>query len=192
MTAVAPGYFRAKDRAATQGFDIAYRPMTPEDLPLFAAWLEQPHWREWWGDPQIEVGYVRDMLEGRDTTIPYLFLLDEKPAGYIQMWFACDQQKSDFVREQPWLAELTAEAVGLDLSIADAAHLSRGLGSYTLRAFAEELQQRGFKTIVIDPAPTNMRAVRSYQKAGFTPVPHLEGRTSSVLIMQFEPEIKAP
>ena len=31
------------------------------------------------------------------------------------------------------------------------------------------------------------RAVRAYAKAGFRPVPHLEGRTGDVLIMQHDP-----
>ena len=186
-----PGHFRAEGRAATGGIDIAYRPMAPEDLPLFAGWLEQPHWQEWWGEPLTEIGYVRDMLEGRDTTRPYIFLIDGNPAGYIQMWFARDQQDSDFVREHPWLTELPAEAVGVDLSIGDAARLSRGIGSAALRGFADELRRCGYGTIIIDPAPANMRAVRSYRKAGFKPVPYLEGRTNGVLIMQFEPENKA-
>ena len=40
-------------------------------------------------------------------------------------------------------------------------------------------------TIIIDPDPANVRAVRAYEKAGFVPIPELVGRTGDdVLIMQ--------
>jgi RimJ/RimL family protein N-acetyltransferase len=168
---------------------IAFRPVRREDLPMLADWLERPHWREWWGDPETELGYIADMVEGRDSTRPYIFLREDAPLGYIQLWFVGPHQTPEWAGENPWLMELPADAVGVDLSIADAADLSRGLGSTALRAFANELRRRGFETIVIDPDPDNARAVRAYRKAGFTPVPQLEGRTQGVLIMQYEPEI---
>lgn len=186
-----PGPFRVDDEAVSNGLNIAFRPMSADDLPLFADWLERPHWREWWGDPQTEIGYVRDMLADLDTTRPYIFLIDGNPAGYIQMWFVADQQKSGFAIEYPWLMDLPVDAVGVDLSIGDTALLSRGVGSTVLRAFSDALYRRGFETIIIDPDPENTRAVKAYRKAGFRPVPEFEGRTNGFLIMQFEPENKA-
>ncbi len=50
------------------------------------------------------------------------------------------------------------------------------------------LRGEGHETIIIDPDPANTRAVRAYAKAGFRPVPHLEGRTQDTLIMQHHPE----
>ncbi len=87
--------------------------------------------------------------------------------------------------------ELPADAVGVDLSIADGARLSKGLGSGALRRFARSLRAKGHRTIIIDPDPDNARAVAAYRKAGFQPVPHLEGRTDGVLIMQFQEDIGA-
>jgi RimJ/RimL family protein N-acetyltransferase len=47
------------------------------------------------------------------------------------------------------------------------------------------LRELGHQTIVIDPDPANVRAVRAYEKAGFAPIAELEGRTGDdVLIMQ--------
>jgi RimJ/RimL family protein N-acetyltransferase len=166
--------------------DIAFRPVSRADLPMLAEWLERPHWREWWGDPATELGFIADMVEGRDTTRPYIFLRTGTPCGYIQLWYIGPHQTPEWAEENPWLMELPADAVGVDLSIADEQELSRGLGSAALRAFARELAARGFETIVIDPDPANLRAVRAYRKAGFRPVPHLEGRTQGVLIMQFQ------
>lgn len=163
---------------------ITFTPVTPNDLPLLARWLRRPHWREWWGDPDTERGYIRDMVEGRDETRPYLFHLDGAPAGYIQVWPVGPNQTPEMAAEHPWIMDLPADAVGVDLSIADGASLSRGIGSAVLRAFVRRLRDEGHAIIVIDPDPENGRAVAAYRKAGFRPVPHLEGRTEGVLIMQ--------
>jgi len=60
--------------------------------------------------------------------------------------------------------------VGVDLSIGDEASLSKGYGSLALRAFVRMLREQGHDTIIIDPDPRNLRAVRAYEKAGFLPV----------------------
>jgi aminoglycoside 6'-N-acetyltransferase len=165
-----------------------FRPMTADDLPLMRRWLEMPHIKQWWGEPDEELGYIRDMIDGRDTTRPFIFAVDDEPVGYIQYWFVGHHQNATWVADHPWLAELPSDAVGVDLSIGDSKKLGRGLGSAALRAFAEDLFRQGHRTIVIDPDPTNTRAVRAYEKAGFKAIPHLLGGTGDTLIMQYGPE----
>jgi aminoglycoside 6'-N-acetyltransferase len=168
---------------------IRFEPVTAADLPMLAEWLLRPHWREWWGDdPEVELQYIRDMVEGRDSTRPFLFHDRGEPAGYIQVWQIEPHQTEKWAKEYPWLMELPPETVGIDLSVADATKLSQGLGSGALRAFVAQLRDEGHSTIIIDPDPLNGRAVAAYRKAGFRPVPHLEGRTESVLIMQHQPD----
>jgi RimJ/RimL family protein N-acetyltransferase len=167
---------------------FAVRPVTADDLPMLADWLAKPHWREWWGDPETELGYIRDMIEGRDSSHPFIFSVDGRPAGYIQYWHIGLHQIPEWTDDNPWLLELPAEAVGVDLSLADGDNLAKGIGSSVLTAFARALVDIGHKTVIIDPDPANGRAVNAYTKAGFCPVPHLKGRTTDVLIMQFHPE----
>ena len=162
-----------------------FRPFAPDDLSLMRRWLEMPHIREWWGDPETELGYIRDMVEGRDTTRPFIFLVDGEPTGYIHYWFIGDHQNATWIADYPWLAELPSDAIGVDLSIGDPAKLSQGIGSEALSAFAEHLVE-DLPTIIIDPDPTNRRAVRAYEKAGFRANPGLLGRTGDTLIMQYE------
>jgi RimJ/RimL family protein N-acetyltransferase len=76
--------------------------------------------------------------------------------------------------------------IGVDLSIGDPERIAQGIGSGALRAFAENLVRQGHSTIIIDPDPTNTRAVRAYEKAGFRAIPRLLGRTGDTLIMQYE------
>jgi RimJ/RimL family protein N-acetyltransferase len=165
---------------------LSFEPVRPEHYPLLRRWLESPHVRTWWGDPDEEFGFIRDMVEGSDTTRPFLIVADGEPIGYIQYWFIGHHQNEEWLKDNPWLAELPSNAVGVDLSIGEPELLSKGLGSAALRAFVEMLRRNGVMTIVIDPDPDNLRAVRAYRKAGFEPIPHLQNRTPGVLIMQHQ------
>ncbi len=166
---------------------IGFEPVQPEHYPLLRGWLAKPHMRQWWGDPEQELSYIRDMVEGRDTTRPFLIALDGVPVGYIQYWFIGHHQNAQWIADHPWLAQMPAEAIGVDLSLGDPDLLSKGVGSAALATFVRGLRDQGYDTIIIDPDPENARAVRAYSKAGFRPVPHLEGRTGDVLIMQHDP-----
>ena len=112
-----------------------------------------------------------------------------EPVGYIQCWFVGEHQTEEWAKDHPWLLDLPADAVGVDLSIGDPDRLSQGIGSAALSAFVRMLREEGRRTIVIDPDPANARAVRAYEKAGFRVIPELAGRTAeNVLLMRFEPE----
>ncbi len=168
---------------------IGFAPVTPDHYALLRDWLGRPHMREWWGDPDEEFGSIRDMVEGRDTTRPFVILLDGAPVGYIQCWFIGEHQGGQWAADHPWLLDLPADAVGVDISIGDPGKLSQGIGSAALSAFVRILRDEGRRTIIIDPDPANGRAVRAYEKAGFRVIPDLAGRTGeNVLLMRFEPE----
>lgn len=163
---------------------VHFRPVTPADFAMLREWMNRPHWREWWGDPEEELGFVADMLEGRDTTRPYIFEIEGAPAGYIQVWFIGHHQNETWIADNPWLAEFPPETVGVDLSIGEESMLAKGFGTETLRAFVAMLIRAGHREIIIDPDPDNTRAVRAYEKAGFVAIPELIGRTGDSLIMK--------
>lgn len=164
---------------------ITFAPVREADFGLLAGWLQQPHWRDWWGDPAVELGYIADMVAGRDTSKPFIFSLAGKPVGYIQYWYIGHHQTPEWTADNPWLAELPSTAIGVDLSIGEPQNLGKGIGSAALRSFSNWLVGNGHESLVIDPDPANARAVRAYTKAGYEPVPHLAGRTPGVLIMQY-------
>ena len=166
---------------------IRFVPVESEHYPLLRKWLREPHVQEWWGDPEQELGYIRDMVDGRDTTRPFLIAVDDNPVGYIQYWFVGHHQNEQWTTDNPWLLELPSETIGVDLSIGCPDKLSQGIGSTALAAFSAMLRDEGYATIIIDSDRSNERAVRAYRKAGFRPVPHLQGRTGDVLIMQHDP-----
>ena len=57
---------------------------------------------------------------------------------------------------------------GLDQFIGEQDMLGRGHGSAFIRDFAERLLADGTPRVVIDPDPDNARAIRAYEKAGFS------------------------
>lgn len=163
---------------------ISFVPVQAEHYPLLRAWLHEPHIRQWWGEPEEELSYIRAMVEGRDSTRPFLIALDGTPVGYIQYWYVGHHQNEPWIENHPWLKELPSDAIGVDLSIGKADLLSQDIGSTALAAFVAMLRGEGHANIIIDPDPDNTRAVRAYAKAGFRPVPHLQGHTGDALIMQ--------
>jgi len=59
---------------------------------------------------------------------------------------------------------------GLDLFIGESEWRDKGVGTQAVRQFIDEIifTIPGIETCVIDPDPANKRAIRSYEKAGFT------------------------
>jgi aminoglycoside 6'-N-acetyltransferase len=167
---------------------IGFIPVRAAHYPLLRKWLAEPHMQEWWGDPEEELQFIREMVEGRDTTRPFLITLDGEPVGYIQYWFIGHHQNEKWIKDHPWLMELPRDTIGVDLSLGSAEKLSQGIGAAALATFVERLRGEGHEHIIIDPDPANGRAVRAYIKAGFRPVPRLMGRTGDALIMQHEPQ----
>jgi len=163
--------------------DITFVPVQPEHYRLLRSWLEAPHMREWWGDPATELGYIRDMVDGRDTTRPFLIALDDAPVGYIQYWHIGHHQNEQWVKDHPWLMEFPSDTIGVDLSIGQADKLSQGIGSAALAAFVSMLRDQGFANIIIDPDPANLRAVRAYEKAGFRKAMLAQAHDGPVLLM---------
>ncbi len=56
---------------------------------------------------------------------------------------------------------------GIDQFIGEADMIGCGHGSALIRGFIDRLLTPGTPRVVTDPAPTNVRAVRAYEKASF-------------------------
>ena len=168
---------------------IAFEPVAECHLPLLRSWIELPHVQTWWGEPEVEIAMIRDMVEGRDSTRPYIVTVDGERVGYIQVWFIGHWQNEPWIAANPWLGELPRDAIGVDITIGRADLLSKGIGSRALRQFVDGLRAQGHRFIIIDPDPENLRAVRAYEKAGFRIIPELLGRSGDSLIMKHEEHV---
>ncbi|MFL9828457.1 GNAT family N-acetyltransferase [Rhodoplanes sp. SY1] len=135
-----------------------FRPFTADDLPLMAAWLARPHMAEWWGDPDEQLALVADDLDHPDMD-QFLVLTDDVPFAYLQC-YRLGAWNEGFGPQPPGTR-------GIDQSIGEPAMLGRGHGSAFVRQFADGLFAAGTPRVVTDPDPTNARAIRAYEKAGF-------------------------
>lgn len=136
-----------------------FTPMTAADLPLIRRWLETPHVAEWWHDPAEQFELVSGDL-GHPDMAQFIVATAAQPFAYLQCynvsaWDAGFGPQPDGTR-------------GLDQFIGEADMLDRGHGSALVRVFAEDLLANGTPRVVIDPDPGNTRAVRAYEKAGFS------------------------
>lgn len=130
---------------------IRFRPVTPEDYPKILDWLSAEHLKPWWDDghttlAQVSTAYSRNPA----STFRFVAAEDEREFGYFQYW------REDGV-------------AGVDQFLAFEKDLDQGLGTRALSAFLEHLRTLGIRDeITVDPHVENKRAIRCYEKCGFT------------------------
>jgi aminoglycoside 6'-N-acetyltransferase len=148
-----------------QGFSdqgrVHFVPVGDEHLALLASWLAEPHVRQWWGDPGVEIELIRT---GRATgeADGYVAFVDGEPVGFVQSW-----EPLKFIGVEPWLADLPPATIGIDIFVGPPDLLGRGIGPRLIAAFIARLHAQGRERIIIDPDADNRRAIRAYKKAGF-------------------------
>lgn len=148
-----------------QAIEFEFKPLTESDIQLLFEWLNRPHVVEWWDGP-VSLGQVRDEYLPRfgcSSVRPYLAFLHGRPVGFIQSYVVMAEQASGW-----WPDERDPGAVGIDQFLADAENLGKGIGTEMVAQFTSFLfRDPAVTKIQTDPAPTNLRAIRCYEKAAF-------------------------
>ncbi len=158
----------------------SFRPAGADDLPMLAGWLATPALREWWGDPQEELALMTEDLPNTLMEQQIVSHNDE-PFGYVQS-YPCTIWRS------PQFAGFNRHARAVDTFIGVPDMIGQGHGSGMLRHYAETLIENGAPDVLIDPDPSNERAVRAYRRAGFadhSTRPCEDG--TPVLVMTYRP-----
>jgi aminoglycoside 6'-N-acetyltransferase len=137
-----------------------FRPVSEADLAMIAEWLAEPHVAKWWGDVDTEIASIREHLDSISVE-PLIVELDGRPIGYIQSYDPHLEDDHPY-QDQPF------GTLGIDLSIGIPELVGIGHGSAIVRQFVDELFVEGALRVIIDPDPANARAIRAYEKAGFT------------------------
>jgi aminoglycoside 6'-N-acetyltransferase len=153
-------------------------PMTSADLPLIRRWLETPHVSQWWHDPAEQFELVSGDLDHPDMA-QYIVASDRRPFAYLQCYNLSDWNTG--------LGPQPDGTRGLDQFIGEADMLGRGHGSTFIRTFTERLLAKGTPRVVIDPDPTNVRAIRAYEKAGFVKDHIVDTPDGPALLMVCQP-----
>jgi len=145
---------------------ISFLPLARSDLPLLHDWLGRPHVVEWWGD----VPTLAELAEQCDPEIlasegvsALVAMSDGQPVGFAQVYVAMGSG------DGWWEAESDPGVRGVDLFLADVDRLGQGLGTLLVHALVGALFADAAVTkIQADPSPGNARAIRCFEKAGFT------------------------
>ncbi len=160
---------------------FTFRPLTRADLPLLHEWLNRPHVAEWWqGDSSFEhVERTHGADLDSDVIWQFFACLGGVPVGYVQRYRVMGADP-DW-----WQDETDPGARGVDQFLANAEQLGRGLGSQMVRQFVAELfADAQVSSVQTDPAPSNARAIRAYEKAGFQRERELETPDGPALLMR--------
>lgn len=139
--------------------------MTTDDLALVRRWLAAPEVDRWWGDTDRDEG--DDVSEApfeeelRDSNIAlWIVSHEDRPFAYIQDYDPHAWANHHFAR-------LPRGARGIDQFIGEPDMIGCGHGSAFIRAHVDQLFARGAPAVGTDPHPSNARAIRAYEKAGF-------------------------
>ena len=146
-----------------------FRPLTADDQPMIATWLGRPHVAEWWHGP----------LDLDPALRQFIAVLDGEPIGYVQSYQAVACHGDGW-----WLDVKDPGVHGIDQFLADGANLGRGLGTRMVRAFVAKLfADPAVTRVQVDPSPSNGRAIRCYEKAGFRRVREIVTPDGLALLM---------
>lgn len=154
----------------------AFRPVVADDFALLRRWFEQPHVAEWWNPVESALAEVAQAMK-EPSVAPHIVLIDGRPSGYIQSYRPHAEPGHPYC-DQP------EGAVGLDQFIGEPDLLGKGHGSTFVRQFAEMCEMDGASCVITDPDPTNGRAIRAYEKAGFEALEHRTTPFGPVLLMR--------
>jgi RimJ/RimL family protein N-acetyltransferase len=144
-----------------------FRAMKLDDLPLMHRWVNTPHVREWWDAlptfDAVVTKYAPRVL-GKEPTRSFVVEAGSRPVGYIQSYRITDYP--DYAR---YLGSDDC-AAGVDLFVGEAEFVGHGAGSAILRKFVRTVvfADEWPRECLIGPEIENHRAIRSYQKAGFS------------------------
>ncbi|MBZ9703834.1 MULTISPECIES: GNAT family N-acetyltransferase [unclassified Mesorhizobium] len=155
-----------------------FRPVTQKDLPMIAGWLAEPHVAQWWDDPETEIAEIRDHIDSISVE-PLIVELDGTPIAYLQSY-------DPHLEEDHPYADQPFGTLGIDLSIGRPELVGIGHGSAMVRQFVEQLFEEGVPRVIIDPDPSNGRAIRAYEKAGFRAIDRRQSRYGDVLLMAID------
>jgi len=147
---------------------IAFRRLAVEDMQQLYLWLTRPHVAKWYSPApssfaEMVAKYAPRTDEGH-VVKSYIVNVDRADCGYIQTYPVA--AFDDYARA----LQCAEGAASVDLFIADAWRLDRGLGTSLVRQFVDEVVfgTNHASECVASPAEGNLASIRAFEKAGFT------------------------
>ncbi len=142
--------------------------MQEEHLPLWRKWIQKEQVKSvWFIEGYAPADYIHQKIAGNGYDYPFIIYTDNHPIGFIVCCdlyayrTKCPAPKGLFTQEEPG-------TFCMDLFIGEEDYLNKGYGTEIVKAFIDYIFKHfQAKQVLIDPAVTNKRAIRCYEKAGF-------------------------
>jgi aminoglycoside 6'-N-acetyltransferase len=138
----------------------------PADYRLLARWLTDERVLEYYGGRDAPRPHERVVerygprARGEDPVRPCIISYRGEEIGYVQYYPVTDPSEYGL--------DDTSDTYAADIFIGEPRYWDRGIGTGALSALARHIfETLGARRIVIDPHVDNLRAIRSYEKAGF-------------------------
>ena len=144
--------------------ELTFRRMTEDDLPLVAAWLDEPHVKPWW--QPSDLNDATRAVRGDDPVEAWLLVLDGRDVGYFQVYdVAYDAEYGAACAT----AGVGAGTAGIDYLLGDPALIGRGLGTAAIGQFVAEIVfgRAPWPGVCAGPDPANAASIRVLEKNGF-------------------------
>jgi aminoglycoside 6'-N-acetyltransferase len=138
------------------GSRLVLRPVTLDDLPRLLEILREPEVARHWSEPDDDFDrhelLAGDEADGAERVTTFVITAGGETIGWIAAW---EKLHRDY------------RHAGIDLFLTTAQQ-GRGYGTEAIRLVCRFLfEERGHHRITIDPAASNMRAIRAYEQVGF-------------------------
>lgn len=141
---------------------LQLRDLTPRDEPLLRKWLNRPHIRRWFGDPE---GWLIGMFDGEDHHAPCLIERDGKPLAFLYLYEAFEGD-DEYWRSSPPIIREGDYAV--DFCLGSPLHRRSGFGKEAGALILEKIKTLpDAKRVIADPSPWNHASQRLLRRLGF-------------------------
>jgi len=158
--------------------------MTDNDYGLIAKWLSTKEVLEFYGDinSPFSIEQVRKKYEprvrGEILVFPFIVELDDSPIGFMQYY----KLQAEELKELGYLHHQVV--FGIDQFIGIPKLFNKGYGTIMVSKFIELIFKiTDAEIIILDPEVSNERAIRCYEKCGFTKIKKINNERT--LLMEF-------
>ena len=181
MIALPPATLRAAQRR------ISFQPLQSQHVSLIRAWMEQPHVQPWWKLPRQStvphrVAGCAETIVQKKPVQSFVIQWQGWPMGYIQRY-----DVRDFSGVAPFPVEASHVCAGLDWYIGDPGFLHKGWATPILQQFLVQHIWPDFKACLVDPDPSNTRAIQVYRRCHFHALDWSSGQVAWMLALRPAP-----
>lgn len=171
--------------------ELRIRSLTNDDFPLMLKWLTDERVLEFYGgrDKKYTLESLKKHYTEESESELYRVIIEynNTPIGYGQIYRICGELYNEY--NYPETDEIIYAA---DQFIGEPEYWSKGIGTRYIKLIFDFLKnERNADAVILDPRKNNIRAIKSYQKAGFRIIGDLpehelhEGKKEDCYLMEY-------